>query len=53
MSHDVKLPGRRSRTSIMERFSRMFGAQLGNPRGLLGRVIGWVIFAKGNASINI
>lgn len=30
----------------------MFGAQLGNPRGLLGRVIGKVIFAKGNASVN-
>ncbi len=29
----------------------MIGAQLGNPRGLLGRVIGWVL-AKNNASIN-
>jgi ubiquinone/menaquinone biosynthesis C-methylase UbiE len=52
MSRDRELPGRRSRTSIMERFSHMFGAQLGNPRGLLGRVIGRVVFAKGNASIN-
>src|SRR5713226_4294287 len=50
MSGDI--PGRRSHTSIMERFSYRFGTQLGNPRGLLGRVIGWVIFAKGNASIN-
>jgi ubiquinone/menaquinone biosynthesis C-methylase UbiE len=30
----------------------MLGTQLGNPRGLLGKVIGRVIFSKGNASIN-
>lgn len=35
----------------MERFSQMFGTQLGNPRGLRGRMIGWVL-AKNNASIN-
>jgi ubiquinone/menaquinone biosynthesis C-methylase UbiE len=52
MSRDIKLSGRRSGTSISERFLHMFGTQLGNPRGLLGRVIGRVIFAKGNASIN-
>ena len=52
MSRDRKPPGRRSGTSLSERFLHMFGMQLSNPRGMLGAVIGRVIFAKGNASIN-
>src|SRR5258708_36419580 len=52
MSDNVKLPGKRSRTSIRERFLGMFATQLGNPRGLLGILIGRVIFTRGNTSIN-
>lgn len=52
MSGNIKLAGSHSRTSIRERFLRMFAIQLGNPRGLLGKLIGRVIFTKGNASIN-
>ena len=52
MPRDIKLSGRRSGTSISERFLHILGMQLGNPLGLLGAMIGRVIFAKGNASIN-
>ena len=51
MSGNIKLSGRRSRTSIRERFLRMVATQFGNPRGLLGKLIGRVL-TKGNASIN-
>jgi hypothetical protein len=52
MSNNIKLPGKRSRTSIRERFLRMVATQLGNPRGLPGKLIGRVIFIRGNAPIN-
>ncbi len=51
MSRDRKRPGRPARLSVMARFSSMIGAHVGNPRGLLGRVIGWGSLAKGNAAI--
>jgi len=51
MSRDIHLPGRGSSTSIMKRFSHMMGKQLGNPQGLPGRLIGWIL-TKNNASIN-
>ena len=52
MSGNIQSTGKRSRPSIRERFLRMFATQLGNPHGLLGRLIGRVIFTGGNASIN-
>jgi ubiquinone/menaquinone biosynthesis C-methylase UbiE len=36
----------------MERVSFGFGAQVANPRGIFGQLIGRVIFAKGNAAVN-
>lgn len=51
MSRDRKRAGRRSRSSIMERFLHGFGTQLGNPQGWPGRVVGWVL-TKNNRSIN-
>ena len=47
MSRDKKSSGRRSGTSISECFLHILGMQLSNPRGLLGAMIGRVIFAKG------
>jgi ubiquinone/menaquinone biosynthesis C-methylase UbiE len=38
--------------TLRQRFSREFGTQLGNPRGLFGALIGKVIFTKGNAPFN-
>jgi ubiquinone/menaquinone biosynthesis C-methylase UbiE len=52
MSDNIKLPGTSSRTSIRKRFLRMFATQLGNPRGLPGKLIGRMILTRGNASIN-
>ena len=52
MSGNIQTPGKRSRPSIRERFLHLFAAQLGNPRGLPGKLIGRVILTRGNASIN-
>jgi SAM-dependent methyltransferase len=52
MSRDHKPSASRSGTSLSERFFHLLGMQLSHPRGLLGAMIGRVIFAKGNASIN-
>lgn len=39
------------RIAVMKRFSHMIGEQLGNPQGLLGKLVGRML-AKNNASFN-
>jgi SAM-dependent methyltransferase len=40
-------------TNLRRRLLSLMGSQLGNPRGLLGALIGRTVFAKGNASVNV
>jgi ubiquinone/menaquinone biosynthesis C-methylase UbiE len=49
MSDNNKREGRRS---IRERYLHLMATQFGHPRGVLGQLIGHVMLARGNASIN-